>query len=201
MIVVVLTGSIGMGKSTTASLFAEEGAAVWDADAAVHRLYAPGGGAAGGIAEIAPAAVSGGGVDRGALSDLIRKDPDLLKKVEAVVHPLVAADRAAALASSSAEIAVLDIPLYFEGGGSTEADAVVVVTAPDAVRRRRVLERPGMTEAQLDFIVARQTPDAEKRRQADYLIWTHCGLDPARDAVRAVLADLRRRFAARLEAA
>ncbi len=191
MTVIVLTGSIGMGKSATAKLFADEGARVWDADAAVHRLYEKDGAAVHSIEAIAPEAIRDGAVDRAALSAAIAKDASLLKKIEAVVHPLVAADREAALADGDPSTPiVLDIPLFFEGGGAAGADAVVVVTAPDEVRRARVLERPGMSAEKLDFIISRQTPDTEKRRRADYIIWTHDGLEPSREAVRAILRDL-----------
>jgi len=198
--IVVVTGSIGMGKSATARLFAEEGAEVWDADAAVHRLYAKGGGGAEAVGEFAHAAVVDGAVDRARLAALLAERPDLFDRLNAAVHPLVAADRERAFASSTADLFVLDIPLFFEGGGAAAADAVVTTTAPDAVRRARVLERPGMTAEKLDLVVSRQTPDAEKRRRADYVVWTHLGPGPARAAVRAIIADLRRRLPARRDA-
>ena len=149
-----------MGKSTTAKMFADEGCAVWDADAAVHRLYAPGGAAVGPIADLCAQAVVDGSVSRPALKTLIAKDADALKKIEAIVHPLVAQDRAAFLAAAEADIVVLDIPLLFEGGSETQMDAVVVVTAPPEVQKARVLARAQMSDAQLDAIMARQMPDA-----------------------------------------
>jgi dephospho-CoA kinase len=187
-----LTGSVGMGKSTTAALFAEAGVPVWDADAAVHRLYAEGGAGAGAIAGLAPQAVSGAVVDRDRLRDAIIADPDLLGRIEARVHPLVAADREAfAAAHADADILLFDIPLLFETGGEAGLDAVLVVTAPEAVQRARVLARPGMTPAALARILARQTPDAEKRARADFIIETGRGVEAARADVLALLARIR----------
>lgn len=186
-----LTGSIGMGKSTTAALFRDEGIPVWDADAAVHRLYAPGGAAVEPLAALCPAALREGGIDRAALKDWIAADPGALARIEAVVHPLVAADRATFLQAAKADIVVLDIPLLFEKGSESEMDATLLVTAPPALQRARVLARPGMTEAQFDAILARQMPDAEKRARATHIIET---LDPesARAAVRALIAHIRK---------
>ncbi|WP_138466272.1 dephospho-CoA kinase [Poseidonocella sp. HB161398] len=184
-----LTGSIGMGKSTTAKIFAELGCDVWDADAAVHRLYGPAGAAVPGMAQLHPEAVVDGAICRARLKEWIAADPAALRQIEALVHPLVAADRAGFLANSTARIVVFDIPLLFENGTEAEMDAVAVVTAPAEVQRARVLERPGMTEAQLDLILARQMPDAEKRARADYLIET-VDIDSARAQVRAVIDDL-----------
>lgn len=186
-----LTGSIGMGKSTTAALFRDEGIAVWDADAAVHRLYAPGGAAVAPLAALCPAALRDGGIDRAALKDWIAADPEALSRIEAVVHPLVAADRAAFLQAARADIVVLDIPLLFEKGSESEMDATLLVTAPPEVQRARVMARPGMTEAQFNAILARQMPDAEKRARATHIIET---LDPesARAAVRALIAHIRK---------
>lgn len=186
-----LTGSIGMGKSTTAALFRDEGIPVWDADAAVHRLYAPGGAAVGPLAALCPAALREGGIDRAALKDWIAADPGALARIEAVVHPLVAADRAAFLQAAKADIVVLDIPLLFEKGSESEMDATLLVTAPPEVQRARVMARPGMTEAQFNAILARQMPDAEKRARATHIIET---LDPesARAAVRALIAHIRK---------
>ena len=184
-----LTGSIGMGKSTTAQMFRDEGVPVWDADASVHRLYAKGGPAVAPIAEAFPAAVSDGAVDRPALSAILRGDPAAMKRLEAIVHPLVAEDRARFLAGTDAPLVVLDIPLLFETGAEAWLDATLVVTAPAEVQRDRVLARPGMTEAQLDMILARQMPDAEKRARADHVIETRT-LDDTRAAVRDLIATL-----------
>lgn len=167
-----LTGSIGMGKSTTAQMFVAEGCALWDADAAVHRLYAPGGAAVAPLAALWPEVVEGGGVSREALKRVIAADPGALKRIEAVVHPLVAADRAAFIAGTDADIVVLDIPLLFEGGSERSMDAVVVVSVAPEEQRRRVLARGTMTEAQFEMIRARQMPDAEKRARADHLVIT-----------------------------
>lgn len=190
--VIGLTGSIGMGKSTTAAMFAEEGVPVWDADAAVHRLYARGGAAVEGIGAICPEAVVEGEVRREVLKDWIDRDPGALARIEAVVHPLVAADRAAFIAGAGSDVVVVDVPLLFETGGEAAVDAVVVVSAPAEVQRARVLARPGMTEARLDAILARQLPDAEKRARADHVITT-ATLEEARRGVQDVLKDTRRR--------
>ncbi|WP_269101633.1 dephospho-CoA kinase [Mangrovicoccus ximenensis] len=184
-----LTGSIGMGKSTTAKMFAELGCDVWDADAAVHRLYGPGGAAVPGMQALHPEAVIDGAVSRDRLKQWIAADPDALKRIEALVHPLVAADRAGFLAQSRAKVVVFDIPLLFENGTEREMDAVAVVSAPAEVQRARVLARPGMTEATFDMILSRQMPDDEKRRRADYVIET-VDIDTARAQVRAVIDDL-----------
>ena len=178
-----LTGSIGMGKSTTAAMFRDAGVPVWDADAAVHRLYAEGGDAVAPVAALAPAAVSDGRVDRERLKAALAADPGLLDRLEEIVHPLVRADRAAFLrARPEAPLVVLDIPLLFETGGAEDCDAVLVVTADAQTQRRRVLSRPGMTEATFDRILSRQMPDAEKRRRADHVIETR-KLDQTRKAV------------------
>jgi len=190
-----LTGSIGMGKSTTAAMFAEAGIPVWDADAAVHRLYAPGQPAARAIARAFPDAIdAAGAVDRPRLRELIEADPGVLDRLDALVHPLVAADRAAFLADQvAAPIVVLDIPLLFETGLERDCDAVVVVTAPPEIQHQRVRAR-GLTEAEFRSLLARQLPDAEKRLRADYLITT-TGLEAARGAVKDVLDRIRRRIA------
>ena len=188
-----LTGSIGMGKSTTAAMFAAEGVPVWDADAVVHQLYAADGAAADLIASEFPNAMApDGSVDRQALGALIRNNPQVLDRVNAIVHPLVAADRAAFLAAATADIVLLDIPLLFEIGAASQCDAVVVVTAPPGVQRARVLAREGISEAMFETIVARQMPDADKRALADYVIET-TSMDSARAAVKDVLADIRRK--------
>jgi dephospho-CoA kinase len=187
-----LTGSVGMGKSTTARLFADAGVPVWDADAAVHRLYAAGGTGAGAVARLVPQAVSEDAVDRSRLRDAIIADPALLARIEASVHPLVAADREAfAEAHADADIVVFDIPLLFETGGDRGLDGVLVVTAPEAVQRARVLARPGMTPEALERILARQMPDAEKRARADFVITTDQGIEAARADVLALLAKIR----------
>ena len=193
MIVVGLTGSIGMGKSTVAQAFADAGAAVWDADAAVHALYAPGGAGARAVARLAPQAVGADGVDRAALRAAALADPGLLARIEAAVHPLVAADRAALLAAArdaGAAVAVCDVPLLFETGAEADFDAVVVVSAPADAQRARVLARPGMTPQALAAILSRQTPDAEKRARADFVIDTGKTVEAAQAQARAVLAAL-----------
>ena len=186
-----LTGSIGMGKSTTAGFFREAGVPVWDADAAVHRAYAPGGAAVAPMAALCPAAVGAEGVNRAALKDWIARDPGALARIETLVHPIVAADRRAFLAEQAgADLVVLDIPLLFEGGSAAAVDAVLVVTAAPEVQRARVLARPGMTPAMLETILAKQMPDAEKRARADHVIETN-GMDETRAAVRALIARIR----------
>ena len=190
MIVLGLTGSIGMGKSTTAKMFAEAGVPVWDADSTVHRLYETGQPGAVAIERIAPDAISDGAVDRGKLREAILKDPGLLKKVEAVIHPLVGQDRAGFLADArdhGHRLAVVDIPLLFEGGGERHVDQVVVVTAPAEVQRVRVMERPGMTREAFEAILAKQVPDAVKREKADHLIDTSLGLEHARQRVAEII--------------
>ncbi len=188
-----LTGSIGMGKSTTAAMFADQGIPVWDADAAVHRLYAPGGAAVGPIAQIFPKATVNQSVDRDVLKAWIAQDPAALGRIEAVVHPLVAQDRADFIAQYGAQdIVVLDIPLLFETNSAAQMDAVAVVSVPPEVQRDRVLARPGMTEAHFQAILAKQMPNAEKLAQADYIIET-LTLDGARAAVHSVIADIRKR--------
>jgi dephospho-CoA kinase len=191
MILLALTGSIGMGKSTTAAMFADEGVPVWDADEAVARLYGPGGGAVAPLAEIAPRAIADNAVDRAALRRTVAENPGLLPRIEAAVHPLVAADRAAFLAAQTAPLALCDIPLLFETGGDAAFDAIVVVSAPPEVQKARVMARPGMTEALFAAILAKQTPDAEKRARADFIIDTSLGKDAARDRVREILDKLR----------
>ncbi|MER8884219.1 dephospho-CoA kinase [Mesorhizobium sp. M0816] len=191
MIVLGLTGSIGMGKSTTAKMFAEAGVPVHDSDEAVHRLYA---GKAAPLVEAAfPGTTRSGAVDRAALAERVLGDAAALKRLEAIIHPLVRADADAFLAehrAAGAPLAVLDIPLLFETGGRDRVDKVVVVTAPPKVQRARVLARPGMNEEKLASILARQVPDAEKRRRADFVIDTGQGFDAARAAVKAIIAEL-----------
>ncbi len=191
--VIGLTGSIGMGKSTTARMFAEEGVPTWDADAAVHRLYAPGGAAVEPLRALRPQAVQDGTVSREALKQWITEDPGALRQIETVVHPLVAADRARFLAETDAPIVLLDIPLLLETGTEGQMDAVVVVSAPPEVQRERVLARGTMTPAQFETILAKQMPDADKRARADYVIRT-TSLEAARLAVQEFLRDIRRRI-------
>ena len=190
MIVLGLTGSIGMGKSTTAALFGEEGALVWNADDAVHRLYAAGGAAVEPIGEAFPGVVVNGAVDRVRLAEALGRDEAAFQRLEAIVHPLVARGRLDDLAAAEARgvrLAVLDIPLLFETGAEAAMDAVVVVTADAAIQAERVLARPGMTRERFETILARQVPDAEKRRRADFLIDTGHGLEAARARVRTIV--------------
>lgn len=193
MIVLGLTGSIGMGKSTTAGMFAERGVPVWDADAAVHRLYAARAEGSRAIARLVPDAITKRGTDRAKLRAAIMADPRLLPQVEAAIHPLVAADRAAFLDRARADGAPLvlcDIPLLYETGAERWLDRVVVVSAPADVQRARVLARPGMTEQAFAAILAKQLPDAEKRKRADFVIDTGGGLEPVRRQVAEIIAAL-----------
>jgi dephospho-CoA kinase len=186
VILLGLTGSIGMGKSTTTAMFAEHGAVIWNADDAVHALYATGGAAVEAIGEAFPGVVVDGAVDRTRLAEALGRDDTAFKRLETIVHPLVAAGRMADLEAARAagvKLAVLDIPLLFETGGDRAVDAVVVVTADAETQRRRVLARPGMTIERFEAILARQMPDAEKRRRADFVIDTGRGLDAARARV------------------
>lgn len=189
-----LTGSIGMGKSTTAAMFVAEGIPVWDADDAVHRLYAEGGAAVAPIADLCPMSFVGGAIDRTALKDWIARDPTALTRLEAVVHPLVSAARDDFIGQTASDIAVFDIPLLFEKGTEAGMDATLLVTAPPDLQRARVLSRPGMTEAQFRLILSRQMPDAEKRARATHIVET---LDVAsvRAYVRALLDHIRSRNA------
>jgi dephospho-CoA kinase len=178
MIVVGLTGSIGMGKSNAARSLRFLGVPIYDADAEVHGLYAPGGAAVAPIARAFPAAVRDGAVDRARLSELLRADPAAVARLEQIVHPLVRRIQERFLrimALRRAPIAVLDIPLLFETGGERRCDAVIVVSAPAYLQRQRVLRRPGMSALKLDLLLGRQTPDAEKRRRADFVVNTNRG--------------------------
>ncbi len=189
MFVLGLTGSLGMGKSTTAGFFAELRVPVHDADAAVHRLYKA---EAVPLIEAAfPGTTADGEVDREKLAKRVLDDPAEVKKLEAIVHPLVRAAEEHFLAEAkrkSAKVAVLDIPLLFETGGDRRCDAVVVVSAPEEVRRTRIFERPGMTAQKFAAIAAKQMPDAEKRKRADFVVDTSKGFDAARAQVREILA-------------
>lgn len=197
MIKIGLTGSIGMGKSTVLSMFATLGAATWDADAAVHRLYAKEGRAVKAISKAFPDAVVDGVVDRTALAKLVLTDPKALQKLEALVHPLVEEDREAflsAAAAAGAPAAVLDIPLLFENETEKFFDVTVVVSAPANVQRERVLSRPGMTAEKFQAILSLQTPDTEKRQKADYVIDTSGPIEETKVRVREVLAEIVERF-------
>lgn len=189
-----LTGSIGMGKSTTAQMFADLGVPVWDADAVVHRLYGPQGAATQIVAQLYPDVIQNGAVSRPLLRQKIAADPLVLDALQAVIHPLVSADRLAFLAATKAQIVVLDIPLLFETGAHLHCDGIVVVSAPPAVQRQRVLDRGEMSKAEFDLILARQMPDSEKRARATWVIET-LTLDLARAAVAAILAEIRQRIA------
>jgi dephospho-CoA kinase len=188
MFILGLTGSLGMGKSTTAHFFAEAGVPVHDADAVVHRLYEGEGVEA--IEAAFPGTTAGGKVDRNKLAARVLGDAAALQRLEAIVHPLVQKAERRLLAEAAAKgerVAVLDIPLLFETGGDRRVDAVVVVSAPPDVQRSRVLERPGMTIEKLESILAKQMPDAEKRRRADFVVDSSQGFESARAQVRAIL--------------
>ncbi|MGR3494492.1 dephospho-CoA kinase [Citreimonas sp.] len=188
-----LTGSIGMGKSTTAKLFADEGCAVWDADAAVHRLYSAGGAAVAPMADAFPQAVRDGAVSRDALRAIIATDATALPRIEAIVHPLVQADRAAFAADHPDRITVYDIPLLFETGGEADMDATACVTVSRETQKARVLARGTMSEADFDRILSRQMPNEEKCALATYVIETDT-LDHARTQVHDILRDIRNRL-------
>lgn len=185
-----LTGSIGMGKSTTAGLLADAGLPVWDADATVHRLYAPGGAAVFAVARRFPGVLKDGGIDRGLLKGKLSGQPQALAELEAIVHPMVAADRARFLAETPGDILVLDVPLLFETGANALCDATLLVTAPPELQRARVLARPGMTDDQFRLIQSRQLPDAEKRCRATHILET-LGHELARCYVAALIAYIR----------
>jgi dephospho-CoA kinase len=188
-----LTGSIGMGKSTTAAMFADAGIPVWDADAAVHRLYAMGGAAVAPLTAIWPHAAINGQIDRQTLKSIIAADPTALPSIESIVHPLVAIDRAQFLKATKTDIALLDIPLLFENQTETTLNATLLVTAPPALQKSRVLARPGMTDAHFQTILARQMPDAEKRKRATHIIET-LDIIAARACVTALIAYIRKQL-------
>lgn len=174
-IILGMTGSIGMGKSTTAGFFREAGVPVWDADAEVHRLYATGGAAVAPLARLCPNALKDGAIDRAALKEWIAADPQALKQIESVVHPLVAASRIQFIAAHSeagTPLILMDIPLLFESGGDQLCHATLTVSAPPEEQRARVMARPGMTEEHFQTILAKQMPDAEKRARATHVIET-----------------------------
>jgi dephospho-CoA kinase len=189
MMVLGLTGSIGMGKSTVAAMFAAEGVPVFDADAAVHRLQGPGGRLVAAIEAAFPGTTGAGGVDRPALAAAVLGDDAAMTRLVGIVHPAVAEERASFLAAhAGAALVVFDVPLLFETGGDRGVDAVAVVSAAADVQRRRTLARPGMTAAKFDAILARQLPDADKRARATYVIATDVPFDQTRAAVRHVIA-------------
>ena len=193
MIVIGLTGSIGMGKSTVASMFKDLGAAAWCADDAVHRLYTRGGAAVAPVGDIFEDVIVDGAVDRARLAKRVLNNPEALRSLEAIVHPLVAADRLAFLKeaeASGAQAAVLDIPLLFETGSQDAFDVVVVVSAPEKTQRDRVLARPGMTPEKFAAILSQQMPDAEKRARADYVISTGQSLEATRAEVDKAFAEI-----------
>lgn len=189
-----LTGSIGMGKSTTAAMFGEVGVPVWDADATVRDLYGNDGAGAALIAQHYPDVIEGDAVSRPKLRDLIAQTPAVLDHVQSLVHPLVAQNRAVFLADAPSPVVLLDIPLLFEIGADAECDAVVVVSVPAAVQKQRVLERGAMGEADFELILSRQMPDAEKRNRARWVIET-LTLDAARQSVNDILAEIEQELA------
>lgn len=188
-----LTGSIGMGKSTTAQMFVDEGCAIWDADAAVHRLYDVGGAAVEPLQALFPRAVLQGAVDRGVLKDILSADPAALIRIESVVHPLVARDRAEFRKEARSDVLVFDIPLLFETGGASAMDAVACVTAPPEVQEQRVLDRGTMGLMQFEQIRAKQMPDEQKQALSDYVIVTDT-LEHARAQVHDIVKSIRRRM-------
>lgn len=191
MILLGLTGSIGMGKSAVAAMFADEGVPVFDADAAVHQLQGPGGATVSVIEAAFPGTTSAAGVDRAALGRAVFGDDVAMRRLEAIVHPAVAAMRAAFLADhADAPLVVLDVPLLFETGGDAHVDRTLVVSARGEVQRARVLARPGMDAARFEAVLARQMPDAEKRARADYVIATDVPIDETRAAVRRLISCL-----------
>jgi dephospho-CoA kinase len=191
MIILGLTGSIGMGKSTVASMFAAEGVPVFDADAVVHRLQGPGGALVAEIERLFPGTTASGAVDRALLAGAVLAEPGGFERLEALVHPAVAAEREGFVAEQAgAPLIVLDVPLLFEKGLAARVDKVAVVSAPEAEQRKRVLARPRMNEERFEAILARQMPDSEKKKRADFVIPTGGTLDETKAAVRAIIACL-----------
>jgi dephospho-CoA kinase len=192
--IIGLTGSIGMGKTTTTAMFKQLGVPVWDADGAVHRLYATNGAGVAPVSQAFPGTLTkDGAIDREALSELVLDSPDKLSILEAIVHPLVGNDRAVFLANAreaKVPFAIVDVPLLFETGGDAYVDKIIVVSCNPALQRRRVLARSGMTTTKFEAILARQTPDREKRARADIVITTDAGLDDAREQVGKIYAQL-----------
>lgn len=187
-----LTGSIGMGKSTTAKILAEEGCAVWDADAAVHRIYAPEGKAVEPMRAVFPDAIIDGAVSRESLKQIIGKTPDALKTIEMIVHPLLAEDRAEFIENAISQILVFDIPLLFETGGNKAMDAVICVSVPPETQKSRVMQRGTMSQEQFDLIKAKQLPDEEKRARADFVVITDTP-EHAHAQIKDILAEIRKR--------
>lgn len=193
MLLIGLTGSIGMGKSETTKMFASLGVPVYDADAAVHALYAAGGAAVEPIGEAFPGVIKNGAIDRDELGKRVLGVPEELKRLEAIIHPLVGLSQLEFLQDadkSGAHMVVLDIPLLFETGGESRVDVSVVVSAPANLQRKRVLARPGMTEEKFEAILAKQVPDAEKREKADFIVDSSRGLEPAREDVKRIVEAL-----------
>jgi dephospho-CoA kinase len=194
LIILGLTGSIGMGKSTTAAMFREAGVPVYDADAEVHASYAKGGACVEPLEAAFPGVVKDGAVDREALRRAVLGDPEAMQRLNSVVHPIIGALRSdffERAKAQGADLVVLDIPLLFEGGGERGMDAVAVVTAPPEIQRERVLQREGMSPERLDAILAQQMPDADKRARADFVIDTSQGLEPVRRQVAELIAVMR----------
>lgn len=190
MYIIGLTGSIGMGKSLTAGLFRQEGVPCYDADAAVHGLYEKGGAAVAPIGDLVPEAIVDGAVDRGVLGQIVLKDSDKLKALEAIVHPLAGQAQMRFLLdndAAGAPVVVLDIPLLLENNGDKFVDSVVVVSAPFALQRERVLARPGMSEERFTDILAKQVPDDEKRQRAEFIVDSSISVEDAHAQVRAIL--------------
>jgi dephospho-CoA kinase len=202
MLIVGLTGSLAMGKSETTRMFAELGCPMFDADAEVHRLYAAGGAAVGPVGEAFPESLVDGAIDRARLSAMLLADPALLPRLEAIVHPLVRAaefdflDRAR---QAGEPFVILDIPLLFETGRDSAMDRIIVVSASPEIQRRRALARPGMTEQKLAQLLSRQTPDADKRARADFIVETGRGLDDAFDQVRGIVSRLHEEAGPRID--